>query len=197
MFTFSQNLDAVLEVSGAIRGLATAIGKIANDIRLLSSGPRTGLAELKLPAVQPGSSIMPGKVNPVMAEMMNMICYQALGCDTTVQAAVGAAQLELNVMMPHIDYELTRSEDLMTNGMAMFRRKLIEGLEADEESSKEHLARSFGSAALMNPYLGYDTVASIVKEAIETGKSIKELALKTGKIDSRKFDEIMASGIPR
>jgi fumarate hydratase class II/aspartate ammonia-lyase len=140
---------------------------------------------------------MPGKINPSIAEAMNMICHSVMGAQQALNVSVQAGQLELNVMMPHIDFELTRSEDLMTNGMEMFRNKLINGLEPDEKSSAEHLAHSFGSAALMNPYLGYDTVASIVKEAIETGKSIKELALKTGRIDARKFDEIMASGIPK
>lgn len=126
-----------------------------------------------------------------------MICHSIMGAQQALNVSVQAGQLELNVMMPHIDFELTRSEDLIANGMRMFRTKLIDGLEADEEVCKEHLSRSFGSAALMNPYLGYDTVAKIVKEAVETGKSIKELALKTGKIDEKKFEEIMASGIPK
>lgn len=203
-FRKSENLPGIMEfmsdfsrLMGSITDLALDLTKIANDIRLLYSGPGAGIHEIRIPAVQQGSSIMPGKINPSIAEAMNMICHSVMGSQQALNVSVQAGQLELNVMMPHIDFELTRSEDIITNGMTMFRTKLIDGLEADEESSKEHLARSFGSAALMNPYLGYDTVASIVKEAIETGKSIKELALKTGKIDAKKFDEIMASGIPR
>ena len=203
-FRPSRNLPGIMEfmsdfsrLMGAVTDLALDITKMANDIRLLYSGPGAGIHEIRIPAVQQGSSIMPGKINPSIAEAMNMICHSVMGAQQALNVSVQAGQLELNVMMPHIDFELTRSEDLMTNGMEMFRNKLINGLEPDEKSSAEHLAHSFGSAALMNPYLGYDTVASIVKEAIETGKSIKELALKTGRIDARKFDEIMASGIPK
>ena len=203
-FRKSHNLPGIMEfmsdfsrLMGAVTDIALDLTKISNDIRLLYSGPGAGIHEIRIPAVQQGSSIMPGKINPSIAEAMNMICHSIMGAQQALNVSVQAGQLELNVMMPHIDFELTRSEDLIANGIRMFRTKLIDGLEADVEVCKEHLSRSFGSAALMNPYLGYDTVAKIVKEAVETGKSIKELALKTGKIDEKKFEEIMASGIPK
>lgn len=141
---------------------------------------------------------MPGKVNPSIAEAMNMICHSVIGAQQAVNFSVQAGgQLELNVMMPNIDYELSRSLDIMRNGLRMFRTKLIDGIQANREACKEHLSKSFGSAALLNPYLGYDSVAKIVMESLHTGKSIKELALATGKITEKQFDEIMSSGIPK
>lgn len=191
MFTFIQNLDAVLEVSGAIRGLATAIGKIANDIRLLSSGPRTGLAELKLPAVQPGSSIMPGKVNPVMAEMMNMICYQALGCDTTVQAAVGAAQLELNVMMPVVAFNLLHAIRIMTEGILAFTRQALEGLEADRDRVVGYVEQSTAIATALNPYIGYDRAAVVAKTAYSEQKTVREVVQEQHLLDEATLAEAL------
>ena len=169
---------------------------MANDIRLSYSGPGTGIHEITIPAVQQGSSIMPGKVNPSIAEAMNMICHSVIGAQQALNLSVQAGQYELNVMMPHIDFELTRSIDLMTHGMEMFRTKLIDGLLANRDVCRDHLSKSFGSAALLNPYLGYDNVAKIVREALQTGKSIKELALATGKVTEEQFMKIMASGIP-
>lgn len=200
----SENLPGIMEfmtdfsrMMNAVANTALDITKISNDIRLLYSGPGAGIHEIKIPAVQQGSSIMPGKINPSIAEAMNMICHSVIGSQQALNISVQAGQLELNVMMPHIDYELTRSQDILTNGMIMFRTKLIEGLDANREACKEHLSKSFGSAALLNPYLGYDTVARIVKESLETGKSIRELALRTGKITEEQFHEIMGSGIPK
>ena len=140
---------------------------------------------------------MPGKVNPSIAEAMNMICHSVIGSQQALNLSVQAGQFELNVMMPHIDYELNRSLDIMTNGMKMFREKLIEGMTANEDVCRDHLSKSFGSAALLNPFLGYDTVAKIVREALTTGKSIKDLAVATGKISETQFSEIMRSGIPK
>ena len=140
---------------------------------------------------------MPGKVNPSIAEAMNMICHSVLGAQEAVNFSAQAGQLELNVMMPGIDFELTRSLDILTSGLKMFREKLIDGIKADSEVCSEHLAHGFGSAALLNPVLGYDNVAKIVKEAISTGKSIKELALKTGKLNEQQFDDLMRKGIPQ
>ena len=199
----SLNLPGIMEfmtdfsrTMNAVANIAIDITKISNDIRLLYSGPGAGLHEIKIPAVQQGSSIMPGKINPSIAEAMNMICHSVLGAQQALNISAQAGQLELNVMMPHIDYELTRSEDILANGLAMFRTKLIDGLLADEDMCKEHRSKSFGSAALLNPTLGYDNVAKIVQEALKTGKSIKDLALATGKISEEEFDKIMASGVP-
>ncbi|MFG1414848.1 MAG: aspartate ammonia-lyase [Thermoplasmataceae archaeon] len=202
-FKKSSNLMGIMQsmtdfsrVMNATANLALDVTKMANDIRLLYSGPGAGIHEINIPAVQQGSSIMPGKVNPSIAEAMNMICHSTLGAQQAVNFSAQAGQLELNVMMPHIDFELCRSLDIMTSGLKMFREKLISGITGNEEVCKEHLSRSFGSAALLNPILGYDTVAVIVREAITTGKSIKELALKTGKISEKQFDEAMRKGVP-
>ncbi len=199
----SLNLPGIMEfmtdfsrTMNAVANIAIDVTKISNDIRLLYSGPGAGIHEIKIPAVQQGSSIMPGKINPSIAEAMNMICHSVLGAQQALNISAQAGQLELNVMMPHIDYELTRSEDILSNGLTMFREKLIDGLQADPDSCKEHRSKSFGSAALLNPYLGYDNVAKIVQEALHTGKSIKNLALATGKISEEDFDKIMASGVP-
>ena len=191
MFTFIQNMDAVLEVSGAVRGLATAVGKIANDIRLLSSGPRTGMAELKLPAVQPGSSIMPGKVNPVMAEMMNMICYQVLGCDATVQAAVGGAQLELNVMMPVVAFNVLHEINIMATGLDAFNRQALQGLEADRERVTGYVELSTAIATALNPYIGYDRAAVVAKTAYAEGKTVRDVVREQGLLDEAKLAEAL------
>lgn len=203
-FRMSGNLPGIMEfmtdfsrLMNATTNIALDITKISNDTRLMYSGPGAGLHEIIIPAVQQGSSIMPGKVNPSIAEAMNMICHSVIGAQQAVNVSVQAGQLELNVMMPHIDYELTRSLDILKNGLIMFRTKLIDGIKANEEVCKEHLSRSFGSAALLNPYLGYDTVAKIVRESLTSGKSIKSLALETGKVTEEEFNKIMSSGIPK
>ena len=203
-FRASSNLPGIMEfqsdfsrVMGAVVNLALDFNKISNDVRLLYSGPGAGIHEITIPAVQQGSSIMPGKINPSIAEAMNMICHSIVGAQQAVNISVQAGQLELNVMMPNIDYELNRAMDILTSGVRMFREKLIDGLGADRESCREHLSRSFGSAALLNPYLGYDTVAKIVQEALHGGKSIKELALATGKITEDEFHRAMEGGVPQ
>ncbi len=191
MFTFIQNLDAVLEISGLVRGLATAVGKIANDIRLLSSGPRTGLAELQLPAVQPGSSIMPGKVNPVMAEMMNMICYQVLGCDTTIQAAVGGAQLELNVMMPVIAFNFLHAIEILANGLTAFDTQALRGLKADREKVQGYVELSTAIATALNPYIGYDQAAIVAKTAFSEKKTVRQVVLDQHLMDEEQLAEAL------
>ncbi|MEM3675593.1 MAG: aspartate ammonia-lyase [Thermoplasmataceae archaeon] len=203
-FRKSSNLPGIMQfmtdfsrLMNATANAALDLNKISNDIRLLYSGPGAGIHEIKIPAVQQGSSIMPGKINPSIAEAMNMICHSVIGSQQALNISVQAGQLELNVMMPHIDYELTRSEDILANGIEMLRTKLIDGLGAEVEVCREHLSKSFGSAALLNPVLGYDAVARIVKKSLETGKSIKALALETGKIDEATFDRLMAQGIPK
>ncbi|CAB1128173.1 putative Fumarate hydratase [Candidatus Hydrogenisulfobacillus filiaventi] len=191
MFTFIQNLDAVLEVSGLLRGLATALGKIANDVRLLSSGPRAGLAELKLPAVQPGSSIMPGKVNPVMAEMLNMVGFQVLGHDAAVQAAVGAAQLELNVMMPVVAYNLLMAVTILANAVQAFTTRALEGLEADPGRIGSYVEMNTALATALNPYLGYDRAAEVAKAAYAEGKSVRQVVLERGLLPAAELDRIL------
>lgn len=183
MFTFIQNLDAVLEVSGTLRGLATAVGKIANDVRLLTSGPRTGIAELRLPPVQPGSSIMPGKVNPVMAEMINMVAYQVVGMDTTVQAATAAAQLELNVMMPVVAYNFLTAVTILAGGIRAFCERGLSGLSADRERVTGFVEMNTALATALNPYIGYDRAASVAKTAFAEGKTVREVVREQGLLD--------------
>ena len=198
-FRGSENLPGIMEfqsdfarLQNAVTTCALDINKIANDTRLMYSGPGTGLHEIFIPAVQQGSSIMPGKINPSIAEAMNMICHSVVGAQTALNMSVQAGQFELNVMMPNIDFELSRSLDIMTNGMKMFRTLLIDGILPNREACDDHLSRSFGSAALLNPYLGYDTVARIVREALEKHVSIKELVMKEGKISEEQYIKIMS-----
>ncbi len=177
-------------VMNALSDMALDLSKISDDLRLLYSGPGAGLHEIVLPAVQQGSSIMPGKINPSIAEAMNMICHSIIGSQQAVNLSVKAGQLELNVMMPHIDYEISKSIERLASGIKMLDEKAIEGLKPDKNKIKENIERSFGSAALLNPILGYDTMAKIVEESLDTGKSIKDLVLATGKIDEKKYNEI-------
>ncbi len=191
MFTFIQNLDAVLKASGSLRGLATALGKIANDVRLLTSGPRTGLAELALPPVQPGSSIMPGKVNPVMAEMTNMICFQVLGNDLTVQSATAAAQLELNVMMPVAAYNILHSIQILSMGIHALSERGIKGLRADVERVTGFVEMNTALATALNPYLGYDTAAMVAKAAFAEGKTVRQVVEERGLLDEARLQEAL------
>jgi fumarate hydratase class II len=191
MFTFIQNMDAVLESSGWLRGVATAVGKIANDVRLLTSGPRTGLAELALPAVQPGSSIMPGKVNPVMAEMMNMICFQVYGNDLAVQSAVAAGQLELNVMMPVAAYNLLASIEILKNGLKAFRERGLQGLTADEGRVTGFVEMNTALATALNPYIGYDQAAVVAKRAYAEGKTVREIVKEAKLLDEPTLNEAL------
>src|SRR5262249_49084662 len=142
LFRVTQSMGDVLAFSGALRRLAVELGKIANDLRLLSMGPRAGLAEVTLPAVQPGSSIMPGKVNPSIPEMVNQVCFQVIGCDTTITMATEAGQLELNVMMPVIAWNALHSSTILRQSMIVLRTRTIDGILADEARARELLDRS-------------------------------------------------------
>ncbi len=191
MFTFIQNMDAVLQVSGILRGLATAVGKIANDLRLLSSGPRNGLGELKLPPVQPGSSIMPGKVNPVMAEMMNMICYQVVGNDATVQQAVAAGQMELNVMMPVVAYNILHATTILTNGLRVFNDKALVDLGADIDKITSYVEMNTAIATALNPYIGYDKAAVVAKTAFAEGKTVRQVVKDLNLMDEDSLNKAL------
>jgi len=177
---FMQNTQGAIKLSGALKNLAVHLIKIASDLRLLSSGPRTGIAEITLPPVQPGSSIMPGKVNPVMAEMMNMIGSQVIGNDATIVSAGQASQLELNVMMPIIAYNLLHSINILAKGIKAFNDRAIKGIEANEQRCSQLLEQSLALATALNPTLGYDKAAEIAKKAYATGKTIKEAAQEEG-----------------
>jgi fumarate hydratase class II len=177
-FEAMQSFDAVLEVAGALRVLVTSLRKICDDLRLLSSGPRTGLAEISLPAVQPGSSIMPGKVNPVLAEMLNMVCFHALGCDAAILSAAQAGQLELNVMMPVIAYNLLQEIEILAGGMRAFADRCVKGIEANESVCESYAERSPALATALSPHIGYAAAAELAKQALDKDVLIRELALE-------------------
>ncbi len=191
LFEAMQGMDAVVETAGALRVLVTSLRKIADDLRLLGSGPRTGLAEICLPAVQPGSSIMPGKVNPVMAEMLNMVCFQCLGCDTAIVSAAQAGQLELNVMMPVIAYNLLQEIAILTGGIAAFTSRCIEGIEANEETCRANAERSPAVATALNPAIGYENAAKLAKEALARGMSVRDLAREKNILDEQQLAELL------
>ncbi len=191
-FRVTQSMGDVLAYSGAMRRLAAELSKIASDLRLLSSGPRAGLAELVLPAVQPGSSIMPGKVNPSVPEMVNQVCYQVYGCDTTICAAADAGQLELNVMMPVIAWNAIHSSTILRNAMIVLRTRTVDGIEADVPRCRELLERSTAAATALSPYLGYAKTAEIAKAAVASGRSIRELVLERGLMNSGQLDRILS-----
>jgi len=187
----TQSMAPMLAVSAALRGLAVDLAKICEDLLLMSSGPRTGFAEIRLPARQPGSSIMPGKVNPVMVENMSMICYHVIGADTTVAWATSRGQLELNVMMPIIAHEVLESLVVLTNGSRQFARECISGIEADEERSAWLLEQSSAMATPLAPYIGYALAADIAKEAVATGKTIRQLVVERGVFTAEEVEQIL------
>ncbi|UCE61286.1 MAG: class II fumarate hydratase [Phycisphaerales bacterium] len=191
LFEAMQGMDAVVETAGALRVLVTSLRKIADDLRLLGSGPRTGLAEIHLPTVQPGSSIMPGKVNPVMAEMLDMVCLHCLGCDTAIVSAAQAGQLELNVMMPVIAYNLLQEIAILTGGIAAFTSRCIEGIEANEEACQLSAERSLALATALNPAIGYEEAAKLAKEALSRNVPIRDLARKKGILDDTRLAELL------
>lgn len=180
-----------VNLSAALRGLAIELIRIANDMRLLSSGPRTGLAEIILPAIQPGSSIMPGKVNPVMAEMLNMVCFQVVGNDLTVAMAAQAGQLELNVMMPLINYNILQSLEILKNAVKIFTEKCVKGIKADKARCREMAEKSIGLATVLNPFIGYERAAVVAKEAVATGKTIREVVLEKGILSEKEINKIL------
>jgi fumarate hydratase class II len=191
VFAGMQSLGAAVAVSGALRALATGLVKVADDFRLLSSGPRAGLRELKLPAVQPGSSIMPGKVNPVMAEMLDMVCFQVFGCDAAIVHAARAGQLELNVMMPVVAYNFLFAIDILARAMTAFAERCVEGVEADEEICRRYAEESPALATALSPYVGYRKAAELAQRALRENKSVRELAAEEGILDDTRLEELL------
>lgn len=191
MFEAMQSFDAVLEVTGAMRVLVTGLRKIADDFRLLASGPRTGLAEIRLPALQPGSSIMPGKVNPVMAEMLDMVCFHAMGNDTAILHAAQAGQLELNVMMPVIAYNLLQEIVILANGARAFTEKCVAGIEADAARCLAYAERSPSVATALTPKIGYHSAAELAVEALEKDATVRELAKSKKLLDEKTMTELL------
>ncbi len=178
LFESMQSQADAADFSAALRTLAITLTRIANDMRLLASGPTTGLDELRLPTVQPGSSIMPGKVNPVLAEMLNMAMFHVQGCDLTVSLAAQAGQLELNVMMPIIAHNLFESMQVMIGAVSAFTGKLVRGLQANRAKAEGWLEKNAIIVTALNPVIGYAAGAKLVKEALATGRPLRELAVE-------------------
>jgi len=190
-FEAMQSMSAFVGLSGALRTLATDMIRIANDLRLLSSGPNTGLAEINLPAVQPGSSIMPGKVNPVIAEMTDMVCFQVMGNDLVIATAAQAGQLELNTMMPVIAFNLLMSLTILNNALMVLRERCIEGITANEERCRWYVEHSVSLVTALNPKIGYARAAEIAKRAMAKGKTIRETIQEEGLLTNEELTEVM------
>lgn len=191
-FEAMQSNAPFVELSGAIRTLAVELIRIVNDLRLMNSGPNTGLAEIELPAVQPGSSIMPGKVNPVIAEMTNMVCFSVIGNDLSIVLAAQAGQFELNVMMPLIQYKLLDSIFILTNATKILDEKCISGLTVNEKRCQDYAMRSLGIATVLNPLIGYSKASEVVKESMRTGRSVREIILEKGFLSQEQLNQVLS-----
>jgi aspartate ammonia-lyase len=191
----TQNMNDFLAVSNALRMYAVTLSRIANDLRLLASGPKAGIAEVVLPEVEPGSSIMPGKINPSIPEAVNMLAFQVIGNDYALLMAVQSGQLELNFATPIIAYDIFQSAELLANGSRMFREFCIDGLQVDERKTRENFERSFGYSTAFNPYLGYKKVSLLVKEAYEKGVPLKDLIVQKGIMCRPDVEKIISSAI--
>ncbi len=186
-----QSNACMAEVSSSLRNLALEIIRISNDVRLISSGPNTGFAEINLPGLQPGSSIMPGKINPVMPELAAMVSFQVVGNDTAVALAVQGGQLELNVMMPTMAYNVLQSITIMTNMLKVFNEKCIVGITANEKRNNFYAQSTVSLATALNPYIGYARAAEIVKESVATGRSIIDIARDKKLLTEKEIEEIL------
>ncbi len=183
--------DAVVEASSALRAVAVSLMKIANDIRLLSSGPRCGIGEIIVPAVQPGSSIMPGKVNPVIAESVCMIAAHVMGNDAAIAVGGLSGTLELNVMMPVMAYNLLQSIEILSNGSRIFAEKCVSGIKANRSRIDEMIDQSLALCTALSPRIGYDAASRIAKKAYESGKTVKEIALEESILPPDELEEVM------
>ena len=192
-FRVTQSMGDVLTCSSALRRLAVEVGKVASDLRLLSMGPRAGIAELQLPAVQPGSSIMPGKVNPSVPEMVNQVCFQVFGCDATILAAADAGQLELNVMMPVIAWNALHATRILREAMRVLQERCVADLRVDPGRCQELLDRSTALATALSPYIGYAATAEIAKESVRTGRSIRDLVRERRLLPDDQLDAVLSA----
>ncbi len=185
------SMAGFVDVSSALRILAIELNKISNDLRLLNSGPKAGMAEIILPEVEPGSSIMPGKINPSIPEAVNLVCFQVIGNDHAVALAAEAGQLELNVMTPLIAFDLLWSIELLTNTIRMLREFCVSGMVVDEKRCSELLENSHALATVLNPYIGYDAVAELVKTALAENKSLRQVLVEKDIIPEKYLNEIL------
>lgn len=186
-----QSMYDLLQLSAEVRGLAVELTRISNDMRLLASGPRTGLGEILLPPVQPGSSIMPGKVNPVMFEMLNQVCYQVMGQDSAVSAMAQAGQLELNVMMPALGSALFDALDWLTHAISATTERNLKGLRVDRERCKMFLHNSVGLATLLNTSIGYAAAAEVAKVSEQTGRPVRDIVAERNLMAAADFDALV------
>ncbi|WP_414548750.1 aspartate ammonia-lyase [Anabaena sp. CCY 0017] len=186
-----QSMAPFVNVSGALRNLAQDLVKISHDLRLMDSGPKTGFKEIQLPPVQPGSSIMPGKYNPVMAEMTSMVCFQVMGYDSAIALAAQAGQLELNVMMPLIGYNLIHSIEILGNTIAALTERCIEGITADKERCLAYAEGSLALVTALNTHIGYLNAAAVAKESLESGKSLRQIVLERGLISEAELATVL------
>jgi len=193
-FYAMQSLAPLAALSGALRVAALELLRIGGDVRLLGSGPGTGLGELRLPPVQPGSSIMPGKVNPSMAEMLAMVAHQVVGLDAAIGSATAAGQLELNVMMPLVAFDLCHALQILANGVRAFDRRCARGLRADAARARQHAERTVSLATALAPRLGYAAAARIVKTSLRTGRSIPEVAAEMGGLTAAEARRLLDPG---
>ena len=191
MIEATNDTGAFVMYSSAVKRLAVKLSKICNDLRLLSSGPRTGINEINLPAMQPGSTIMPGKVNPVIPEVMNQIAFKVIGNDLTVTFAAEAGQLELNVMEPIIVYSMFESIHLMINGMNTLRTRCVDGITANVDRCRDLVYHSIGLVTALNPYLGYETSTRLAKKALDTGKGVYDLVLEENLMSKEELDDVL------
>ena len=188
----TNNTDGFVDVSSALKNTSLVLIKMANDFRLMASGPRCGLNELNLPKRQPGSSIMPGKVNPVIAEVLDQACYQVIGNDLAVSFGVENGQFELNVMEPIMAYNLFNSMNYLTNAVRTFVDKLLIGLEPNREQCQQWVDRSVGVVTALLPHIGYEQSAILAKEAYTTGRPIREVILEKQLLTKERLDHIMS-----
>jgi fumarate hydratase class II len=183
--------DAMNEAHGALRTVAGSLNKIANDLRLLASGPRNGLGEIDQPENQPGSSIMPGKINPVVAEAVNQVHKQVVGNDAAVGAGAAEGQIDLNLYKPVLAHNFLQSAELLTNASEVFAEKFVAKLEADEEHCEERVEQSMALATALNPAIGYDKASEVAKEAMKSGRTIREVVLEKGYLSEEEADEVL------
>ena len=192
LFSVMQNDADFAAVSGALRDYSLSMIQIANDLRLLSSGPNTGFGEIRLPILQPGSSIMPGKVNPVIPEVTVQVGFQVIGNDTAIAFAAASGECELNVMRPVIIHNLLQSLEILKNTLRILRTRCVEGIQADREKCRYYAENSFGIAAALNPYIGYSRAAECVKEALKTKRTLGQVVLSKGLLSEKELARILS-----
>jgi aspartate ammonia-lyase len=188
----TQDAGAYVQLSGVLKRVAVKLSKISNDLRLLSSGPRAGLGEINLPPMAPGSSIMPGKVNPIIPEVVNQVAFEVIGNDLTVTLAAGAGQLELNAFEPVIAFNLFRSMDMLGRACRTLAQRCIQGITANAEHCRRMVENSIGLVTALNPILGYERSAEIAKEALATGRGVTEIVLEKGYLSREQLDDLLS-----